>query len=54
MKKDQYFYLDAQHKDHLEVFDKHYNSKTVLNLDGSINEDKAEKAAKRSIQRAMR
>ncbi|MCL1624400.1 VENN motif pre-toxin domain-containing protein, partial [Moraxella sp. Tifton1] len=40
------FYLDSLHKDHLEVFDKSGNFKIVLNLDGSVNQDKTEKASK--------
>lgn len=34
------FYLDGQHKNHIEVFDKRGNFKGVLNLDGIKNEDK--------------
>ena len=34
------FYLDAQHKDHIEIFDKNGNFKGVWNLDGTRNEDK--------------
>lgn len=43
MKGDQ-FYLDGSHKNHLEVFDKNRNVKAVLNLDGSYNELKTDKA----------
>lgn len=42
IKKGDQFYLDAQHKDHLEVFDKRGNFKAVLNLDGSINKYKTD------------
>ncbi|HEZ1902536.1 TPA: S-layer family protein, partial [Neisseria meningitidis] len=34
------FYLDGQHKNHLEVFDKNGNFKFVLNMDGSLNQMK--------------
>ena len=37
LKKGDQFYLDSLHKDHLEVFDKNNNFKTVLNLDGTVN-----------------
>ncbi|WP_373814263.1 DUF637 domain-containing protein, partial [Neisseria dentiae] len=40
LKTDDKFYLDAQHKNHLEVFDKNGNFKFVLNMDGSRNEAK--------------
>lgn len=40
LKKNDQIYLDGLHKDHLEVFDKNGNFRTVLNLDGSINLDK--------------
>ena len=40
IKKGDQLYLDALHKDHLEVFDKNDNFKAVLNLDGSVNLDK--------------
>ncbi|WP_217559315.1 hypothetical protein [Paenibacillus sp. GbtcB18] len=40
------FYLDGLHKNHLEVVDKFGYVKVVLNLDGSINFDKTEKALK--------
>ncbi|CNG45079.1 Uncharacterised protein [Yersinia frederiksenii] len=39
------FYLDGEHKNHLEVFDKRNKFVHVLNLDGSINIDKTKKAA---------
>jgi|GEM_PF-1984649 filamentous hemagglutinin len=38
------FYLDAKHKNHLEVFDGNRKIKAVLNLDGTYNEDKTMKA----------
>jgi filamentous hemagglutinin len=37
-------YLDGQHKDHLEVFDQHVKFRFVLNLDGTINQDKTNAA----------
>jgi len=37
-------YLDGQHKDHLEVFDRHGKFRFVLNLDGTINQDKTNAA----------
>jgi filamentous hemagglutinin len=41
IKKGDLFYLDSQHKDHIEVFSaSNRTSKAVLNLDGSINEPK--------------
>lgn len=40
LKTDDRFYLDAQHKNHLEVFDKNGNFKFVLDMDGSRNEAK--------------
>ena len=39
------FYLDGEHKNHLEVFDKRNKFIHVLNLDGSINIDKTKKAS---------
>ena len=38
------FYLDALHKDHLEVFNKRGKIVTVLNLDGTVNAKKASQA----------
>lgn len=38
------FYLDAKHKNHLEVFDRNRKIKAVLNLDGTYNDDKTMKA----------
>ncbi|CAX59322.1 uncharacterized protein EbC_17910 [Erwinia billingiae Eb661] len=45
IRKGDQFYLDGEHKNHLEVFDKRNKFVQVLNLDGSINIDKAKKAA---------
>ncbi len=46
-KKGDYFYLDNLHKDHYETFSSLDKSKGVFNLDGSYNEEKSIKAAKR-------
>lgn len=43
LKDDCYFYLDALHLDHIEVFYKK-KIKYVLNLDGTLNKDKTYKA----------
>ncbi|CNC14930.1 adhesin/hemagglutinin [Yersinia ruckeri] len=45
IRKGDQFYLDASHKNHLEVFDSKGNFRVVLNLDGSINPDKTKVAA---------
>ena len=45
IRKGDQFYLDAKHKDHLEVFDQRGNFVHVLNLDGTINPSKTAKAA---------
>ncbi|MCS4270619.1 MULTISPECIES: hemagglutinin repeat-containing protein [Raoultella] len=50
IKKGDQFYLDAQHKDHIEVFDKRGNFRAVLNLDGSINEAKTKAAEGRKLK----
>ena len=42
LKKNDRFYLDALHKDHLEVFDRNGKFKMVLNLDGTLNAQKTE------------
>jgi len=49
LRKGDYVYLDAKHRDHLEVFTRHQEPKPVINLDGSQNYDKAKKAANRTI-----
>lgn len=49
LKKDDRFYLDSQHKNHLEVFDKNGNFKFVLNMDGSFNQIKTEAAKGRKL-----
>ncbi|NRF50264.1 hypothetical protein HRF68_22055, partial [Pseudomonas stutzeri] len=38
------FYLDALHKNHIEVFDANGRAKAVLNLDGSLDDIKTTKA----------
>ncbi|WP_205837414.1 DUF637 domain-containing protein [Neisseria meningitidis] len=43
------FYLDGQHKNHLEVFDKNGNFKFVLNMDGSLNQMKTGAAKGRKL-----
>ncbi|WP_078579613.1 T7SS effector LXG polymorphic toxin [Salipaludibacillus agaradhaerens] len=50
LKKGYGVYLDALHKDHLEVIDKTGNVKYVLNLDGTLNKDKTEKAYGRVVR----
>jgi filamentous hemagglutinin len=44
IKKGDQIYLDNLHKDHLEVFDKFGDVRFVLNLDGSKNIEKTDKA----------
>ncbi|MBP3194973.1 MAG: hypothetical protein J6M05_04850 [Cardiobacteriaceae bacterium] len=41
-----YFYLDSLHRDHFEVFNADGTFKRVINLDGTVNTDKTEKAKK--------
>lgn len=53
IEKGDQFYLDGQHKNHLEVFDKRNNFKYVLNLDGSLNKDKTMKAQGRKLPKWM-
>ncbi|MBS9437484.1 hemolysin BL-binding protein [Photorhabdus noenieputensis] len=50
IKKGDQFYLDGDHKNHLEVFDKRGNFKVVINLDGSINQAKTDKAMGRKLK----
>ncbi|MER3126115.1 T7SS effector LXG polymorphic toxin [Bacillus pumilus] len=50
LKKGFGLYLDALHKDHLEVIDKTGNVKYVLNLDGTLNTDKTKKALGRFVK----
>ncbi|WP_249939054.1 VENN motif pre-toxin domain-containing protein, partial [Tenebrionicola larvae] len=49
IKKGDQFYLDGQHKNHLEVFDSKGKFKAVLNLDGTVNKAKTEAAKGRKI-----
>ena len=49
LKKGDQLYLDGLHKDHLEVFDKRGKLKNVLNLDGTSNLDKLNKATGRRL-----
>ena len=51
LKKGYKLYLDNLHKDHLEVFDKNGKFKLVLNLDGTLNQDKTKKAEGRSLRK---
>lgn len=48
--KDDKFYLDAMHKNHIEVFDPNRKAKVVLNLDGSINSIKTDRAQTEGCQ----
>ncbi len=50
IKKGDQLYLDAKHKDHLEVFDKSGNFKAVLNLDGSVNLEKTDAGKGRKLK----
>ena len=50
IKKGDQFYLDGQHKNHIEVFDKRGNFRAVLNLDGTINEAKTKAAEGRKFK----
>jgi len=50
IKKGDQFYLDGQHKNHIEVFDKRGNFRVVLNLDGTINESKTKDAEGRKLK----
>ncbi|MCY7579344.1 pre-toxin TG domain-containing protein [Bacillus altitudinis] len=50
LKKGYGLYLDALHKDHLEIIDKTGNVKYVLNLDGTLNTDKTKKALGRFVK----
>ncbi|WP_082001717.1 hemagglutinin repeat-containing protein [Rahnella aquatilis] len=49
IKKGDQFYLDGQHKNHLEIFDKRGNFRSVLNLDGTINQTKTDAAKGRKL-----
>lgn len=51
LQKDDLFYLDRckGHCDHLEVYTKHGKARTILNLDGTFNATKWEKAKGRRI-----
>ncbi|EYU13200.1 hypothetical protein BA1DRAFT_04313 [Photorhabdus aegyptia] len=50
IKKGDQIYLDGDHKNHLEVFDKRGNFRVVLNLDGSINDAKTKAAEGRKLK----
>ena len=46
LRKGDHVYLDAKHRDHLEICDKNTYARGVLNIDGSGNITKANKAIK--------
>ena len=50
-KKGDYIVVDAMHKDHLEVFDRHANWKSVANFDGTKNKKKTEQGAQEPRQK---
>ena len=50
IKKGDQLYLDAMHKNHLEVFDKNGNFKAVLNLDGAVNIEKTNAGQGRKLK----
>jgi hypothetical protein len=51
LKKGDIFYLDpGDERNHLEVFTEQGKSRTVLNLDGTVNTSKTERAVKRTIK----
>ena len=49
LKKGDLVYLDSLHMDHLEVFNKCGELKTILNLDGSVNNTKYDVGIGRKI-----
>jgi len=49
LKKGDRFYLDAMHKNHIEVFNRNGKIKTVLNLDGTENISKLKAAEGRTV-----
>ncbi|MDF7677077.1 VENN motif pre-toxin domain-containing protein, partial [Neisseriaceae bacterium ESL0693] len=49
IKKGDQFYLDGEHKNHIEVFDKNGDFKHVLNLDGTVNPAKTEAGKGRKL-----
>ena len=51
LKKGDLVYLDGLHKDHLEVFNKRGELKTILNLDGSVNNTKYDVGIGRNIRK---
>ena len=50
IKKGDLYYLDGQHKNHIEVFDKTGRAKAVLNLNGSYNEQKTKGSNGRELK----
>jgi hypothetical protein len=51
VRKGDQIYLDGLHKDHLEVFDERGKFRAVLNLDGTLNQDKTNKAKGRRLSK---
>ncbi|WP_322026758.1 hemagglutinin repeat-containing protein [Burkholderia sp. BCC1977] len=49
IKKGDLVYLDGLHKDHLEIFDSKGNFKSVVNLDGSVNQGKTDAGSGRKL-----
>ena len=50
IKRGDLYYLDGQHKNHIEVFDKTGRAKAVLNLNGSYNEQKTKGSNGRELK----
>ncbi len=50
LRKGDLFYLDGKHKDHLEVFDSQGKFIKVLNLDGTINQEKTNSGKGRTLK----
>ncbi len=53
-KKGDYVVVDAMHKDHLEVFDRYGEWKSVANFDGTRNEKKTEQGRQEPRQRLQK
>ena len=53
LKKGDRYYLDTEHYDHLEVFDKRGKFRAVLNLDGTLNEIKTSAAYGRRLPKDL-
>jgi filamentous hemagglutinin len=50
LKKGDQVYLDGDHKNHLEVFDRNGKSTFVMNLDGTMNAEKTQAAKGRTLK----